>query len=77
MLLRNTNSKPCIMKKGDDIYNAQCCCNCLNRYVLFSWKTPYGYVCRLNFSDSPDIMITKLTEESHSFCECYEPVTEQ
>ena len=74
MLIRNTNFKPCIKKRGDEIYNGECCCNCRHRYIVFSRMIPLGYVCYINFGDCPENTITRLPNDGYAFCECYEPV---
>ena len=74
MLIRNTNFKPCIEKRADELYNEECCCNCRHRYIVLSRMIPLGYVCYINFGDSPKNTITRLPNDGHAFCECYEPV---
>ena len=53
MSIRNTNFKPCIKKRGDELYNEECCCNCRHRYIVLSRMIPLGYVCYINFGDCP------------------------
>lgn len=74
MIIRNTNKSPCSITRTDDTFLGQCCCNCKHRYIVIARNFPIGYICKLKFNDSPETIMTHMSNNAHAFCECYESV---
>ena len=70
MLISSHKNKNC---KYSIVDNGDCGCNCVNRYLLTSNGFPVGFVCRLMFEDSNEMMTTFIDRHGwgHGICEMH------
>lgn len=69
MITPNHVYKDCVVTNYS---NGDCCCNCVNRYLLSVKGFPIGFVCKLHFENDHDEYIMNLSWHGHSMCEMHE-----
>jgi hypothetical protein len=73
MLTPSYVDRDCIVTSYAD---GDCCCNCVNRYLLRVKGFPIGFVCKLHFYDSGEEHIMDLSWNGHSICEMHKRAKE-
>lgn len=71
MIKQNYRNKRCV---NSFLKDGSCCCNCINRYLLFVGGMPMKFVCRIKEGDT--IVITDI-RNGHGMCEMHQFENEQ